>query len=369
MPGTIFCGKPYNRGMKHIGFRLGLLAAALAIFPAAQAADLMPGKKAPEIKSALWVKGKPFKSFSESEFTVVEFWATWCGPCIDAIPHVTELAKKHKGKVAFYGMNVWEGEGDVTPQVKEFVSKMGAKMDYNVGMDTKEGHMAEKWMTAANQNGIPASFVINKEGTVLWIGHPMDLEGVLDQAISGKFDLQKSIKDFETAEAKQAKFEEFAAKIDEAVTLYASGKKEEGLKKLEAIDDEGDEQMKAMKENAKVQMFFPFIDELTAYVDSLIKEGKAENGSKLVELSFMLKKEHSDKHKALVARAIDEGVKLDSKNPITFLMAGYGWSILGDNKKANAMADEGLKVLPTSTYKDDKGLQEAFAELKEKTKG
>lgn len=354
--------------MKHIGFRLGLLAAALTIIPAVQAADIKPGAKAPEIKSALWVKGKPFKSFSDSEFTVVEFWATWCGPCIDAIPHVTELAKKHKGKVSFYGMNVWEGEGDVTPQVKAFVTKMGDKMDYNVGMDTKEGHMATEWMQAAKQNGIPASFVINKEGTILWIGHPMNLDKVLDEAVAGKFDLEASIKAYDEEQAANAKFEAFMGKVDEAKTLYLSGKKDEGMKALEEIDDEGNEQFKAVKRAAKLEMFFPDINELTAYVDSLIKEGKSQNAQMLLELPFMLKEHHGEKHKALAGRAVDEAVKLDAKNPITFLMAGYGWSIMGDNKKANAMADAGLKVLPDSLYKDDEGLKGAFAELKEKTK-
>ncbi|NTV74342.1 MAG: TlpA family protein disulfide reductase [Holophaga sp.] len=160
---------------------------------AVQPSYLKIGDPAPAIAPATWIKGKPVKAFEKGSLYAVEFWATWCGPCKEGIPHLTELAKAYKGKVTVIGMNIWEaqkaGGADTLPKVKAFVKAQGPKMGYRVAADGADGHIADAWMKAAGENGIPCAFLVDREGRVAWIGHPSALDGVLKEVLAGTYDL------------------------------------------------------------------------------------------------------------------------------------------------------------------------------------
>ena len=175
------------------------LAAGIVLGQAAET-TLMVGHPAPKLQVSKWVQGEPVKDFDSDKAYIVEFWATWCGPCVSSIPHVNELHQKYKDKgLVVIGQNVWEND---TSKVEPFIRKMAEKMTYRVALDltnsSSKGKMAETWMQAANQNGIPTAFVVNKQGKVAWIGHPMSLkEKLLEDILEGKFDLAKAAADFE----------------------------------------------------------------------------------------------------------------------------------------------------------------------------
>jgi len=125
-------------------------------------------------------------AFAQDKVYIVEFWATWCGPCVSSIPHLNELHQHLKDKgLVVVGQNVWEREQE---KVEPFVKMMGDKMTYRVAMDqlgegeAAEGVMARTWMRAAGQNGIPTAFIVEKEGRIAWIGHPLSLkESLLEE--------------------------------------------------------------------------------------------------------------------------------------------------------------------------------------------
>ena len=137
-----------------------------------------------------WAKGKPVNVKDGKNVYVVEFWATWCGPCRTSIPHLTELQKKYKDKgVVFVGIS-----DEKLETVKPFVEKMAEKMDYVVACDDNR-KSNEGYMQAYGQGGIPTAFIVGKEGKVLWFGHPMaGLEETLTNVLSGNFNLETAIK-------------------------------------------------------------------------------------------------------------------------------------------------------------------------------
>lgn len=209
---------------------LALLAAPafLAAEQPAPSSRLTVGSPAPALKASRWVKGEPVAGFEKGKTYVVEFWATWCGPCRQTIPHLTEMAKQFEGKATFIGMSVWErGEtpGKLEANVDAFVKEMGDKMAYHVARDTSDTHMAQAWMQAAAQNGIPTAFIVNGEGQIAWIGHPMNgLDKVLANVVAGKHDLAAAKAEAEKAAAAEARRSQAMAEFGKPIVAAQGAK-------------------------------------------------------------------------------------------------------------------------------------------------
>jgi thiol-disulfide isomerase/thioredoxin len=198
--------------------------------PAAQPAKkhvLVMGDKAPPIAVETFVKGEPIKAFENGKVYVVEFWATWCGPCIRAFPHLSKLQKEYKDKgLTVIGVNIWE-EGDpaeysaaTLEKVRKFVETQGDKMAYTVAFDGGAAKMNQTYMQAAGQDGIPASFIVNQEGKIAWIGNPHDpqFDSILASVIDKTHNLDpekvaKARADAEKRDAGQALMRELSTKL------------------------------------------------------------------------------------------------------------------------------------------------------------
>jgi thiol-disulfide isomerase/thioredoxin len=156
-----------------------------------QPATLHIGDPAPPLRLGEWLKGKPFQNFAKGQVYVVEFWATWCAPCRAQIPRLTSLARKYKGKLTILGVDLLGQEIISLQKVKAFVDSMGNRMNYDVAAEDSN-FMSTTWIDATGRQGIPRSFVIDREGRIAWMGHPFYLDNVLPGIVNNRWDIQKA---------------------------------------------------------------------------------------------------------------------------------------------------------------------------------
>ncbi len=173
---------------------LGILC--LVAFCAQAKETFRIGDPAPEFRAGRWLNGQPVERFEPGQIYVLEFWATWCGPCIAAMPHLSELARKHARKVTMIGVNIQERGDDpakIDRQVDRFMDNGGKAMQYPVCRDTPDGYLTKEWYERSGLAGIPATIVVDGKGKIAWLGNPaVGLDKALDQLVAGSFDYQAS---------------------------------------------------------------------------------------------------------------------------------------------------------------------------------
>ena len=155
------------------------------------------GDPAPQLRVREWIKGTPVTSFEKGKVYVVDFWATWCGPCVASMPHLSALARRYKGKITFLAIDVFEShEGKITTtaQLKAFVDGMGRKMDFNVAVEDTN-FTVHDWLEASGEkeNGIPRTFVVDGQGRLAWIGHPAHLDTVLLKLLNNTWNIKEAL--------------------------------------------------------------------------------------------------------------------------------------------------------------------------------
>jgi thiol-disulfide isomerase/thioredoxin len=203
--------------MRLCQFSLAAVAVLFIIAAPVLATEL--GDPAPPLKVKEWVKGKPvdLKAGKGKNIYVIEFWATWCLPCIKGMPHLTELQEKYKDKGLVIVSVTAEDRRQDLPKVKEFVKDNDSKMGYVVAYDDGRA-TTEAYRGAFDINTIPHAFVIDKQGRLAWHGNPNGpgMETALEELLAGKYDLEKAKK----ADAEARAILRNRAKARELMTSY-----------------------------------------------------------------------------------------------------------------------------------------------------
>jgi thiol-disulfide isomerase/thioredoxin len=157
-----------------------------------QLTTLMLGDAAPPLQVSSWLKGEPVQKFEKGKLYIVEFWATWCKPCIAAMPHLSDLARQYNGRVNVLSINVDDKKKTSTQKVKAFVDSVGERMDYNVAIEENDA-MTSGWLAAAGEGGIPTAFVVDKQGRLAWFGHPTYLPDVLSKIVADSWNINEAL--------------------------------------------------------------------------------------------------------------------------------------------------------------------------------
>lgn len=327
-------------------------ALALALPNLIQSQDLSVGDTAPALSIEKWVKGEPVQAFEEGKVYIVEFWATWCGPCIQGMPHLSEIQKHHRDAgLTVIGVSGKDRNGNSLEKVEAMVAEKGDGMGYTVAWDSdRETNRA--YMEAAGRGGIPCCFVVDKAGKIAYVGHPMWLDEPIQAILDGTWDAEAGMAKIATAEKRMG--DVFRGSKDPAATLT----------KLTAL----------LKD-------YPTLESMLgdARYNLLVQAGRPEEaaaaGKKIVEAAIA--KKDPMKLNAIAWGIVDPAVDLEERDLDLAMRAAVNAVELSKEKDANILdtlarvhACEGdyeqAIAWQTKAVAIDERLQEALDEYREK---
>jgi thiol-disulfide isomerase/thioredoxin len=181
------------------------LAALLLAAPTSVAQDeaekpvgpsISVGDVMPTLTDVTWLKGEPVTEWEPGQIYVIDFWATWCGPCRLSMPHLNDLAKRYRGKgVTLIGAAIWPRSGQI-PTI-DWVKDHDAEMDYPIAEDI-DRKTATAFMDAVGRTSIPSTMIIGRDGRLAWHGNPFFwVEEVLEAVVEGNYDAEAMQKMFD----------------------------------------------------------------------------------------------------------------------------------------------------------------------------
>ena len=155
--------------------------------------NIKVNEKAPNINITDWIENVPEDKDLENKYIVLEFWATWCGPCIAAVPHMNDIQKAFTQEDLYYISITDESIAKVERSLKriEFksivVTDVSGQTQINFGDGVKGLEV------------FPLTVLIDKKGIIKWVGEPKSLNAkIMSGFLSDTTTLSR---DYEAADA------------------------------------------------------------------------------------------------------------------------------------------------------------------------
>lgn len=119
------------------------------------------GKQAPKLEVQDWLNGEVFDINIEGKVILIDFWATWCGPCKRLIPELNAWQQKYKNDLIVLG---------ISDEPKETLQKfmLNTDMTYSVATDP-----LQRMKTKIGVSGIPHVLIVSADNIVRWQGYPL----------------------------------------------------------------------------------------------------------------------------------------------------------------------------------------------------
>ncbi len=128
------------------------------------------GEPAPPITAETWLDGDAPEL--KGQPVLLEFWGTWCGPCVAAMPHVQDLWTRYREQ----GLRVVAISYETPEVMRPFLEQHGYTMP--VGSDPRKSCIEAFGVTSW-----PTTFVIDRQGVILFRGNPAGSEAFVQQAL------------------------------------------------------------------------------------------------------------------------------------------------------------------------------------------
>ena len=157
--------EPYDPELKAEAFPLPVNIERIPVVfpkhnPSLPYAKDIQGKSAPEFIIDEWVSNPVDVN---NKVRLIEFWATWCGPCVAGIPHLNELAAEFINDLIVVGVT-----DEPASKIRTFMQS--TPMNYYVASDDQA-----RMKSLIKITGIPHAILVSSEGIVRWQGHPARL--------------------------------------------------------------------------------------------------------------------------------------------------------------------------------------------------
>ncbi|MDW9782414.1 redoxin family protein [Sinorhizobium meliloti] len=183
---------------------------------------LQTNSLAPALKVQGWVRGQTLANFQPGKVYVIEFWATWCGPCLSTMPDLMQLQEKYRDSglevVAVAASEKAVAVDEVRAYLDLWLTERFPTLNFRVGLDCT-GEMNKLWMEASSSFGIPSSFVVDRDSHIAFIGHPTELDDVLPKVLDGSWRSSNQAKAAERKRIAEGREVVFLSKISAAVKL------------------------------------------------------------------------------------------------------------------------------------------------------
>jgi thiol-disulfide isomerase/thioredoxin len=152
-----------------------IMFVVIALLASTGCASSLVGKAAPEINVRQWMTSTPpvLKNLTGKVYAV-EFWATWCHPCIEGIPHLVDIKNKYKNS----NFELIAICADKSPEKIQSLIR-SKKINYSVAIDNGSADFFKiKYY--------PTAVVVDHNGIVTWMGRPKskNFEKAIDKALA-----------------------------------------------------------------------------------------------------------------------------------------------------------------------------------------